>query len=86
MTLSPSGAAFCMTARVLECRKCGAAAGSGMTRIKDNLKNAKNEGANECHDREKEKRSEGQSRWRSQLFVLMHFDKADNSVFCLCDV
>lgn len=66
MTLSPSGAAFCMTARMPECRKCGAAAGSGMTRIKDNLKKADNEGVNECQDREGERKSEGQSGRRSR--------------------
>lgn len=79
MTLSPSGIAFCMTAHMLECRKCGAVAGSGMTRIKDNFKNAENEGARECQDRVKERKSEGQS--RCQLSVLMtHCDKAANSV------
>lgn len=45
MTLSPSGTVFCMTGHELECRKCGVAAGSGMTRIKDSVKNAEKDGA-----------------------------------------
>lgn len=45
-----------MTGHVLECRKCGVAAGSGMTHIKDSVKNTENDGANECQDRVKEKK------------------------------
>ncbi len=82
MTLSPSGTAFCMTGHMLECRKCGVAAGSGMTRIKDSVKNAENDGANECQDRVKErKKTEGRGRRRSQLSVLMHCYNAVSSLF-----
>lgn len=63
---------------MLECRKCGAVAGSGMTRIKDNFKNAVNEGDREFQDRVKERTSEGQS--RCQLSVQTHCDKAVNGV------
>ncbi len=56
MTLSPSGTAFCMTGHELECRKNSFEEGSGMTRIKDNLKNAENDGANKCQDRVKERK------------------------------
>lgn len=63
---------------MLECRKCGAVAGSGMTRIKDSFKNAENEGDREFQDRVKERKGEGQS--RCQLSVLTHCDKAASSV------